>query len=160
MATLRVCEPAEAASVGPGACSGTSLRAWLGGNGTLLFSHPDDFVRGCDLEIDRWLHITGDAFRQANIRPLALSRQSCPIDRGWVSQLSGDDRVISLFEAIRGRPLLDLDSCRLRTRLECIEERFVMMIDAALYVRWLLLYRASQKPPSPLDLVRLADRRG
>jgi hypothetical protein len=69
--------------------------------GAILFSHPDDFLR-CELEVDRWLHLVGDAFRQARIRPLALWRRNQPLDRGWVSQLTDQHTASEIVVALRG----------------------------------------------------------
>jgi len=137
--------------------SSVSLREWLEGRWTIVFSHPDDFVR-CELEIDRWLGIVGDAFRQARIRPLAVSRSMCPVDAGWVSQLSRDHRVVSLFERGNARSLPDLNASRLRAFLERMDRRYVAIIDSRLHARWTLLYTAAELPPFPPDLVRLACR--
>jgi hypothetical protein len=153
MATLRVCEATDDGAAG----SSISLREWLDGRWAILFSHPEDFIR-CELELDRWLDIVGNAFRQARIRPLALSRRAGAIDQGWVSQLSGDDCSVSLHERMNGQSLLDFHSCRLRACLGRIEQRFAMIIDPAPCQRRTLLYGAAEEPPSPLDLVRLACR--
>ena len=153
MATLRVCESARDGSAG----SSVSLREWLDGRWAILFSHPDDFIR-CGLELDRWLDIVGNAFRQARILPLALSRRTCPIDQGWVSQLSGDDCCVSLHQRMNGQSLLDFHSCRLRACIERLDQRFAMIIDPAPCQQRTLLYGAAEEPPSPLDLLRLACR--
>jgi alkyl hydroperoxide reductase subunit AhpC len=153
MATLRVCELTDDGSAG----ASISLREWLDGRWAILFSHPDDFIH-CELELDRWLDIVGNAFRHARIRPLALSRSTCPIDQGWVSQLSGDDCSVSLHERMNGRTLLDFHSYRLRACLEGIDQRFAMIIDPAPRQRRTLIYGAAEKPASPLDLLRLACR--
>lgn len=153
MATLRMCDAETDGATRPS----VTLRKWLEGRWTILLSHPDDCVR-CELELDRWLAIVAKAFRQARIVPLALSRRRCPIDRGWVSQVSGDDSVVSLFERINGWSLLDDQSCRLRSCLERVDQRFAMIVDSELCPRWTLLYGAADPSPSPLDLVRLACR--
>ena len=151
MATLRVYESAHDGSAG----SSVSLREWLDGRWAILFSHPDDFIR-CGLELDRWLDIVGNAFRQARILPLALSRRTSPIDQGWVSQLSGDDCCVSLHQRMNGHSLLDFHSCRLRACLDRLDQRFAMIIDPAPRQQRTLLYGAAEEPPSPLDLLRLA----
>lgn len=153
MATLQVRELADGGSVG----SSVSLREWLDGRWGILFSHPDDFIH-CELELERWLEIVGNAFRHARIRPLALSRRTCPIDRGWVSQLSGDDCSVSLHERMNGGASLDFHSYRLRACLEGIDQRFAMIIDPSPSQRRTLLYGGAGKPASPLDLIGLACR--
>lgn len=153
MATLRVCELADDMP----AHSSIPLREWLDGRWAILFSHPDDFVR-CELELDRWLGIAGSAFQHARIRPIALARRTCPIDQGWVSQLSGDHCLVSLHERWNGRALLDFPSSRLRACIDSIDERFAMVIDPTLRQRRTWMYGAADQPPSPLDLVRLACR--
>ena len=153
MATLQVRELANNGSAG----SSVSLRKWLDGHWAILFSHPEDFIY-CELELDRWLDIVGNAFRRAHILPLALSRSTSPIDKGWVSQLSGDDRSVSLHEGMTGRALLDFHSYRLGACLERIDQRFAMIIDPSPCQRRTLLYGGAEEPASPLDLVRLACR--
>lgn len=153
MATLNISE--TAADAHPD--SHVPLRRWLDGRWAILLSHADDFVK-CELEIDRWLGIVGDAFARARIRPLALSRQSCPIDQGWVSQLSGGPCVVSLHERSDGRSRLDLRARQLRDEIAGTRQRFAMIIDSTLRGRTLRVYGAAEPPPSPLDLVRLACR--
>ena len=137
--------------------SSLSLRQWLGGHWAILFSHPDDFVH-CELELDRWLAIVGDAFARARVRPIALSRRTRPIDQGWVSELGGPTRLVCLKERTLRSAALDFHARRLRAFIESVEQRFALIIDSELRARQSLLYGATERPPSPLDLVRLACR--
>lgn len=153
MATLKVSEVAE------GSCTGSrvSLREWLDGRWAILFSHPDDFVQ-CELELDRWLGIVGSAFTQARICPLALPRRNCPVDQGWVSQLSGGASVVALHERAEGPFSLDFHTRRLQAEVERLEQRFAMIIDPMLRRRRTVTYGAAEQLPSPLDLIRITCR--
>jgi alkyl hydroperoxide reductase subunit AhpC len=151
MATLNVSELADGALPG----LQVPLRRWLDGRWAILFSHPDDFVQ-CELELDRWVGILGDAFARARVRPLALSRRTCPIDRGWVSQLSGEACVVSLREPAHGP--FDLHARRLQAAIEGLGQRFAMIIDSTLRRQRTFTYETAERLPSPLDLLRLACR--
>lgn len=152
MATLKVFEVADPVCGG----SNISLRKWLDGRWAILFSHPDDFVR-CDLEFDRWLGITGEAFAEARIRPLTLPRSSYPIDRGWISQLTGG-AAVSLHDRLHGRDPIDFHACWLQDAITSVRARFAMIIDETLRPRSTHTYGVAEPPPSPLDFVRLACR--
>ncbi len=137
--------------------SSPALRAWLGDDWAILFSHPDDFVR-CDLEMDRWLVLARDAFAKRQIRPLALNTPTLGDRHGWVDQVSGDERTV-LLEDPRQQHFgpVDLQAPVLREQIEQCPGRFVMVIDNALRVQKKLSYDTLVGLPSPFELLGWAD---
>ncbi len=152
VATLKIFAVADSDCGG----SNISLRKWLDGRWAILFSHPDDFVQ-YDFEFDRWLGIVGEAFARACIRPLALPRGSYPIDRGWISQLTGGTPV-SLHDRLDGRDPFDFRARRLQEEIAGVQKRFAMIIDGRLRPRSTHVYGVVERPPSPLDFLRHACR--
>jgi alkyl hydroperoxide reductase subunit AhpC len=154
MATLVL--PGELRATGTHAASETvSLRSWLDEGWTLLFSHPDDFVR-CELELDRWLEIVRGALAAAGVRPLAVAKPSGRLDAGWVTQITGDERAVLIDEPAQERyhDWLDLGARRLIDEILALTQRFVMVVDPMLCIRRTYAYGAPERLPSPLELVR------
>jgi alkyl hydroperoxide reductase subunit AhpC len=138
------------------ASTSLSLRTWLREGWTILFSHPDDFVR-CDLEIDRWLIVVQRAFAERRIRPLALASSTQAVERSWISQVSGDTRTLLLDDLSRqGSSAADLQSRALRTEI-AVPGRFVMIIDSELRTRRTFSYSSLSNLPSPLEFLGWAD---
>jgi hypothetical protein len=157
MATL-VLEPQLHAASAAATAETVSLRAWLREGWAVLFSHPHDFVR-CELEMDRWLAVVQRAFAGKRMRPLALASRAAGVVGGWIAEVSGDWRHVLLSEPPRraGRSV-DLRSCALRAQLESLgQQRFVMVIDEALYSRRTFSYRTLAEVPSPLEFLGWAD---
>lgn len=136
------------------ASEAVSLRSWLDESWTLLFSHPDDFIR-CELESDRWLAILRSALTAGGVRPLALARHRGPLDAGWVTQITGDERAVLIEEP--GNELhqdwLDLRALRLLDEVLRMTQRFVMLVDPLVRVRRTYAYAAPERLPSPLELI-------
>ncbi len=135
-----------------------SLRAWLGEDWAILFSHPNDFV-SYDLEMDRWVVITRRAFADRHVRPIALAaRGGGEAAHGWVTQVSGDERTVLLQDPKREHfGPVDLQAPVLREAIEQSGGRFVMIIDNALRVHKKLAYESLSDLPSPLELLGWAD---
>jgi alkyl hydroperoxide reductase subunit AhpC len=154
MATLVLA--GELSATGTHAATETvSLRSWLDEGWTLLFSHPDDFVR-CELELDRWLEIVRGALATAGVRPLAVAKPSGRLDAGWVTQITGDERAVLIDEPAEERyhDWLDLGARRLIEEILALTQRFVLVVDPMLCVRRTYTYGAPERLPSPLELVR------
>ena len=147
-----------------GDCSGTaqhltspSLRAWLRDSWALLFSHPDDFV-SYDLEMDRWLVITRQAFAERRIQPLALASQTLDPRYTWVTHVSGDDRSVLLEDPAQQHfGPVDLQTPVLREAIGQAGCRFVMIIDSALRIQRTFTYQGLSNLPSPLELLGWAE---
>lgn len=133
-----------------------SLRTWLGDDWAILFSHPDDFV-SYDFEMDRWLVIMRRAFAERRIRPLALASPTRHADTSWVTQVSGDERIVLLENPQQHFGPVDLQTPVLRESIEQSEQRFVMIIDNALRIQKTFVYRSRADLPSPLELLAWAD---
>ncbi|MDB6044389.1 MAG: hypothetical protein JWM63_2940 [Gammaproteobacteria bacterium] len=139
------------------ASTSLSLRTWLREGWTILFSHPDDFVR-YDLEIDRWLVVVQRAFAARRIRPLALASSTQDVERSWISQVSGDTRRLLLDDLSRqGSSAVDLQSHALRAEIAVPGRRFVMIIDSELRTRRTFSYSSLSDLPSPLEFLGWAD---
>jgi alkyl hydroperoxide reductase subunit AhpC len=133
------------------ASTSLSLRTWLREGWTILFSHPDDFVR-YDLEIDRWLVVVQRAFAERRVRPLALASSTQDVERSWISQISGDTRTLLLDDLSRqGSSAVDLQSHALRAEIAVPGRRFVMIIDSELRTRRTFSYSSLSDLPSPLE---------
>lgn len=135
-----------------------SLRTWLRDGWAILFSHPDDFAR-FDLEMDRWLVVTGRAFADRGIRPLSLASQTEDDDRSWVAQVHDDARTILLEDRTQlGLGTVDLQAAALREEIEQPGRRFVMIIDSALRKQKVFSYNDLSGLPSPLEFLGLAEK--
>ncbi len=153
MATLVLAGESRAAA--DAATEMVSLRSWLDEGWTLLFSHPDDFVR-CELELERWLSIVQGALITGGVRPLALAKPGGRLDAGWVTQSTGDERAVLIEEPAEQRyhDWLDVGARRLLDEIRTMTQRFVMLVDPMLRVRRTYAYEAPERLPSPLELVR------
>ncbi len=155
MATLRVGEARTAASTRlrppvqalHSARPSPALRDWLGGQWGLIFSHPEDFQES-GLEQDRWLIVLSQEFIAAGARPLACPDKAGRADASWVSELTGDHRVVELEGSIA-----DLAARQLRAEMGTLESRFVLVVDENLRRRGLLPYQPGRGRLSPLDLI-------
>lgn len=135
-----------------------SLRAWLAEGWALLFSHPDDFAVG-DLEYDRWLTILHRTFADRQVRPLALAKPGQPADAGWVTQVTGDTRLVTLNEpCAHTADIIELRSRQLHDQINDSGPRFVMLIDAMLACRRTYVYERPGNLPSPMDFLSWVDR--
>ena len=133
----------------------TSLRSWSDDRWTMLFSHPDDFVQ-CEFELDRWLPIARRAFLDSRIRPLALAHSAHASDRGWVSQIENDSRIVLLHPYDARRALIDIGACVLHDEITRLQQRFVMFIDSSLQRRKTYTYYPPVELISPIDLISRA----
>ena len=134
-----------------------SLRTWLREGWTILFSHPDDFVR-YDLEIDRWLVVVQRAFAARRIRPLALASSTQDVERSWIAQVSGDPRAVLLSDPAReNSSAIDLQARALRAEIAVPGRRFVMIIDSELRTRRTFTYSSLSDLPSPLEFLGWAE---
>jgi len=132
-----------------------SLRSWLEDNWALVFSHPGDFVR-CELEMDRWLTVLQRTFASSRIKALQLhAAPGQGLKDSWISELSGDARVVHLFDAREGSSnACDLQAYALREELSALgRRRFVMIVDESLRSRRTFAYSALAEVPSPLEFV-------
>jgi len=137
--------------------SSPSLRAWLGDDWAMLFSHPNDFV-SYDLEMDRWVVITRRAFADRHVRPIALDAPGHDGAQCWVTQVSGDQRTVLLEDPRREHfGPVDLQTPVLREEIERTERRFVVIIDNGLRIQKKLAYGSLSDLPSPLELLGWAD---
>jgi hypothetical protein len=136
----------------------TSLRDWLGDRWAILFSHPDDFV-SYDLEMDRWLVITRQAFAERRIQPIALASPTLDPEHCWVTQVSGDNRAVVLEDPTQqhlGGPD-DAQILALREAIDRPDRRFALIIDSTLHIQKMFTYSVVSTPPSPLELLGWAD---
>jgi alkyl hydroperoxide reductase subunit AhpC len=144
----------------PAECAGgpLPLRAWLGSDWAILFSHPGDFVR-CELEMDRWLAVVQRAFAGGRIKPLALEGGQPCSAHSWVTQVSGDASLVLLVEPAPGNlPELDRRARALHERIGVLRtQRFVMVIDSGLALRRTFTYGSLADVPSPLELLGWAN---
>jgi hypothetical protein len=147
----------ELPAAGESAAEPLTLSAWLREDWAILFSHPGDFVR-CELEMDRWLAVVQRAFAGCRIRPLALG-SSRMAEEGWVTQVSGDSRVVVLAPPLVVNDLPpDLRAGALHQAIEGLHgRRFVMVIDSTLAPRRTFTYGGLSDVPSPLELLGWAD---
>ncbi len=144
-------------SARPAGMTPPSLRAWLRDGWAILFSHPDDFV-SYDLEMDRWLVITRQAFAERHIQPIALASPKLDTEHGWVTQITGDNRAVLLEDpAQQYSGPVDLQTPVLREAIERQGQRFAMIIDNALRIRKVFTYSVPTSLPSPLELLGWAD---
>lgn len=144
--------PAGSAGIPP-----LSLRAWLRDSWAILFSHPDDFV-SYDLEMDRWIVITRQAFVDRRIQPIALASPTHDPQHSWVTQVSGDQRIVLLEDPVQQHfGPVDLQTPVLREAFERPDQRFAMIIDNTLRIRKMFTYRMPSSLPSPLELLGWAD---
>jgi hypothetical protein len=134
-----------------------SLRSWLRGDWAILFSHPDDFVSH-DLEMDRWLVVTRQAFAGRGIRPMALASAALDPQRCWITEVSGDPRSVLLEDPSQQHfGPVDLQTPVLREALEQKERRFVMIIDGELRRQKTFSYDTLSGLPSPLEFLGWAE---
>jgi hypothetical protein len=158
VATLLLTSSESLATSSERATDCPSLRAWLGKDWAILFSHPGDFVR-CDLEMDRWLAVVQRAFTGCRIRPLALASAAPDDQGGWVAKVSGDFRTVLLEVASRANVrAFDLRAHALHHDIRALgAQRFVMIIDEALRSRRTFIYHGLVDVPSPLEFLGWAD---
>jgi alkyl hydroperoxide reductase subunit AhpC len=123
-----------------------ALRDWLQGQWGMIFSHPEDFQEA-GLEQDRWLVVLSQEFRAAGVRPLACQPSTGRTDASWVSALTGDPWYVQLEGDVA-----DLAARQLRSELDGLGSRFVLVVDENLRRRGLLPYRRGAGRLSPLDL--------
>jgi hypothetical protein len=134
-----------------------SLRTWLREGWAILFSHPDDFVR-YDLEMDRWLVITKQAFGACAVRPISLASPAVDADRSWITLIDDDTRTVLLEDPAQlSLGSVDLQASALRDEIVVPGRRFVMIIDSALRSQKLFTYSDLSNLPSPLALLGWAD---
>jgi hypothetical protein len=134
-----------------------SLRSWLRGDWAILFSHPDDFVSH-DLEMDRWLVVTRQAFAGRGIRPMALASAALDPQRCWITEVSGDPRSVLLEDPSQQHfGPVDLQTPVLRAEIEQPGRRFVMIIDGELRQQKLFSYDSLSNLPSPLEFLGWAE---
>jgi hypothetical protein len=134
-----------------------SLRTWLREGWAILFSHPDDFVR-YDLESDRWLVVTRQAFADRGIRPLALHSPGRNCGNSWIAQVSDDCRTVLLEDPLRQKSgAVDLQAHAIREDIATAERRFVMIIDQELRKQRTFAYSDLTNLPSPLDFLGWAN---
>jgi hypothetical protein len=132
-----------------------SLRAWLGGDWGLLFSHPDDFAQ-YDVEADRWLVLLRDAFAASRVHPIALGSPSSAGASGWLAHVNGASARVSLAETSSPTHIADFQQRALRETIERSTARFVMMIDHRPRLRRTFEYSVHDRRPSLFDLIATA----
>ena len=132
-----------------------SLRAWLAGRWSILFSHPDDFAQE-QLEMDRWISVLHRTFNGRGVAPVALAHAGGEAERGWLGRLAALGRetaaVLTLDTSPADTPA-DRAAAVLRAEISRSGQRFAMVIDADLRRRRTLSYRLRSGLPSPLDLI-------
>jgi len=136
----------------------TSLRDWLGDRWAILFSHPDDFA-SYDLEMDRWLVITRQAFAERRIQPIALDSPALDPQHCWVTRVSGDNRAVLLEDPTQQHldGSIDSQALVLREAIDGMSQRFALIIDNTLHIQKVFTYSVPSKLPSPLELLGWAD---
>src|SRR5688572_11117084 len=129
-----------------------TLRTWLRDGWAMLFSHPDDFLT-YDMESDRLLKVIEKTYADRDVRPMAVTRDSVAIDRGWVAHVSGH-AIVRLDEgATSNTDIIDLRTRTLSDHLTSIGQRFVVLVDSLLRRRKTFVYRRCVSMPSPLDFL-------
>jgi hypothetical protein len=129
------------------------LREWLEGDRALLFSHPLDF-QDYGLERDRWLDVLRSEFRVRGVRPIAYRDDGGEPERGWVSQLMGDDRRLLLTT----HDTIDIAARQVRDEIARIPaDRFVLLVDESLAPRAVVKYGSAPPAISVFDLLGLID---
>jgi alkyl hydroperoxide reductase subunit AhpC len=136
----------------------TSLSDWLGDRWAILFSHPDDFV-SYDLEMDRWLVITRQAFAERGIQPIALASPALDPQHCWVTQVSGDNRAVLLEDPAQQHldGSVDSQTLMLREAITRLGQRFALIIDSTLHIQKVFTYSVPSRLPSPLELLGWAE---
>jgi hypothetical protein len=134
-----------------------SLRSWLAGDWGLLFSHPDDFAQ-YDIEADRWLVLIQEAFATARLRPFGLARHPDATLHGWIAEVNGGARSVTLTERRYWPHIADFRTHALRDSVQRSRSRFVMILDAELQLRRTVFYSPSRRLPSVFDLISMAEK--
>lgn len=136
----------------PGAIS---LRSWLAGRWSILFSHPEDFAQE-QVETDRWLSVLSESFRGNGIAPVALLRADSEGDRSWLGRMAAacrDCAAMLSLEQLKWATLANFATSALRAEISAGGARFAMIVDSELRCRHTLKYRLRSELPSPLDLI-------
>ena len=134
-----------------------SLRSWLAGDWGLLFSHADDFAH-YDMETDRWVVLIREAFEAARLRPLGLERHPNAALHGWIAEVNGGVRSVTLAERRYWPHIADFRPHALREAVQRSRSRFVMIVDEELQLRRTLFYSPGGQLPSLFELIALAEK--
>lgn len=134
-----------------------SLRSWLAGHWGLLFSHADDFSQ-YHIEADRWLVLVQEAFAAAQLRPLGLARHPDAALHGWIAEVNGGARSVTLAEPRYWPHIADFRTHALRESVQRSRSRFVMILDAGLELRRTVFYSPGSHLPSLFDLIAMAEK--
>jgi hypothetical protein len=134
---------------------GMSLRAWLAGRWSILFSHPEDFAQE-QLEMDRWISILSQGFRARGVAAVALLRAGRDPEEGWLGRLAALNRDCAAtlcLDLPQPAALADFAAGALHADIARSGPRFAMIIDSDVRCRRTLRYRPPAELPSPLDLI-------
>jgi alkyl hydroperoxide reductase subunit AhpC len=135
-----------------------SLQDWLHGHWGLLFSHPTDFAV-TDLETDRWLAVTANAFAQRHIRAIALDSSQQRYDLSWIAQICGYETAVFLDSGLPSySDETEFNAIVLASAISRAPSRFVMIVDSNLRLRRTFTYGKGDRVPSVLDFVALIDQ--